>query len=350
MQYTLLGSSDLSVSTACLGSMTWGLQNNQHDANQQIEYALSKQINFIDTAELYAVPPSQDTYGKTEEIIGHWLSANSNQRKDIILASKVAGPGLPWIRGGSSITGQTIELAVNDSLKRLQTDYIDLYQLHWPNRAHPHFGQHWQNQIDFDETTTEKETDNMLDILQGLSRCIQAGKIKHCGLSDDTPWGINTYLKLSERHNLPRMVSIQNEFNLLQTQDYPYLIENCVRENIAYLPWSPLATGLLTGKYANNTIPDGSRWAFTQRNGLFRNTEQAHKAVKIYIDIAHQYGITPAQLALAWCKQVQGVTSTIIGATTMAQLKENIESFNLTLSQEALDAIQVVLKRYPKPF
>lgn len=349
MKFSPLGRSDLTVSNICLGSMTWGLQNTQEDANQQIEYALNQQINFIDTAEMYAIPPSPDTYGKTESIIGNWLSNNQNKRKDIVLASKIAG-GLPWIRGGSSITGKNVELAVDASLQRLQTDYIDLFQLHWPNREFPHFGKHWPNQINFSQTTTEQETENMLDILQGLARCISAGKIRYCGLSDDTPWGINTYLKLSEQHNLPRIVSIQNEFNLLQTKDSPYLIENCIREDIAYLPWSPLATGLLTGKYINNARPEGSRWTLGNARGLFRDTENAQNAAAAYIEIAKNYSITPAQLALAWCKQVYGVTSTIIGATSLEQLKENVDAFAIDLNEEALGEINRVLKAYPAPF
>ena len=350
MKYSLLGSSDLSISNTCLGSMTWGLQNNQEDANQQIDYALSQNINFIDTAELYSVPPSPKNYGKTEEVIGNWLSNNSNKRKDIVLASKIAGQSLPWIREGSPITSKSVGLAVEGSLKRLQTDYIDLFQLHWPNRGFPHFSNHWPNQVDFTQATSEQEIEGMLDILQGLSRCIAAGKIRHCGLSNDTPWGINTYLKLSEQYNLPRIVSIQNEFNLLHTQDSPYLLENCIRENIAYLPWSPLATGMLSGKYLNNARPAGSRWTFEQRNGIYRDTSSAHKATAAYMAIAKEYDITPSQLALAWCKQVNGVTSTIIGATTMEQLQENIKAFDIELSDEALEDINAVLRDYPTPF
>lgn len=350
MKYSLLGSSDLSISDICLGSMTWGVQNNQEEANQQIDYALLQGINFIDTAEIYAIPPTPDTYGKTETIIGNWLAKNTNKRKDIVLASKISGLGLPWIREGSPITGKNIELAVEGSLKRLQTDYIDLFQLHWPNRGFPHFGRHWPNQVDFTQTNTEHEIENMLDILQGLARCVDAGKIRHCGLSDDTPWGINTYLKLSEQYNLPRMVSIQNEFSLLHTQDAPYLIENCLRENIAYLPWSPLATGILSGKYLNNALPEGSRWTYEQRNGIYRNTPLTHKATAAYVDIAKQHNITPSQLALAWCKQIKGVTSTIIGATTMEQLQENIKAFDIVLSAQTLTEINNVLREYPAPY
>ncbi len=190
----------------------------------------------------------------------------------------------------------------------------------------------------------------LLDILQGLADSVKAGKIRYCGLSDDTPWGINQYLRLSEQYDLPRIVSIQNEFSLLHTKDWPYLIENCVHENIAYLPWSPLASGLLTGKYIDGARPTGSRWTYMQRQGLFRDTNTSNAAVKAYVDLAKQYQITPAQLALAWCDQVNGVTSTIIGATTMAQLEENITAFDRLLSKEVIIEINKILKQYPVPF
>lgn len=350
MKYSTLGTSGLSVSRICLGTMTWGLQNTQEEAEEQINYALSQGINFIDTAELYAVPPSAETYGKTETIIGHWLAKNQDKRKDFILASKITGCGIPWVRDGGNITGKAVIEAVDASLKRLQTDYIDVFQLHWPNRTTPHFGKHTPGTVTFSDVNTEEETAGMLEVLQALQTCIDAGKIRFCGLSDDSTWGINTYLKLSQEHNLPRMISIQNEFNLLHTKDWPYLIENCVHEDVAYLPWSPLAAGLLSGKYLNGAIPEGSRWTFSQRNGLFRDTPDVHKAVAEYVEIAKKYGYTPAQLALAWCDQVDGVTSTIIGATTMSQLKEDIAAFSMPLSDEAIQDIQQVLKRYPAPF
>ncbi|OCH06057.1 aldo/keto reductase [Aliivibrio fischeri] len=350
MEYSTLGSSNLSVSRICLGSMTWGKQNTQEDANQQIDYALSQGINFIDTAEMYAVPPSPDTYGKTETIIGNWLAANPERRKEIILASKIAGPGLPWVRDGGAITGEAVIAAVDASLARLQTDYIDLYQLHWPNRTSPHFGKHFPNQFKFSEFDAKKEEADMLEILQALDTCVKAGKIHHIGLSDDTPWGINTYLKLSEKYDLPRMVSIQNEFSLLHAKDWPYLIENCIHENVAYLPWSPLAGGMLSGKYLDGKMPEGSRWTFSQRNGIFRNTPAANEAVRAYMNVAEKHGYTPCQLALAWCDQVDGVTSTIIGATSLEQLKEDIEAFSKPLSDEAISDINAVFRQYPVPF
>ena len=350
MKYSLLGESNLSVSRVCLGSMTWGVQNNQADADAQIEYAISKGVNFIDTAEMYAIPPKEETYGKTESIIGDWLRRHTTQRKDIVLATKIAGPGFSYIRGGASITGDNVIKAVDASLKRLQTDYIDLYQLHWPNRSIPHFGNQWPNGMKFIAQESESHIDQKLDILEGLARCVQSGKIRYCGLSDDTPWGISQYLKLSGQYNLPKMVSIQNEFSLLHAKDWPYLIEQCVNENIAYLPWSPLATGALTGKYLKGARPEGSRWTLMQRNGLFRDTANSDSAVSAYLNVAKDHGISPVKLALGWCNQVSGVTSSIIGATTLAQLAEDIDAFNEPLTPEVLLDISQVFKQYPSPF
>jgi aryl-alcohol dehydrogenase-like predicted oxidoreductase len=330
--------------------MTWGIQNNQQEADEQIEYALAQGVNFIDTAELYPVPPSGETYGDTERIIGDWLNRHPSQRKDIVLASKIAGPGLPYARGGGNITGEGIISAVDASLKRLQTDYIDLFQLHWPNRVSPHFSKHWPGKISFSNVDKEVQSAEMLEILQALDSCVKAGKIRFCGLSDDTPWGINEYVRLSEKHALPRMVSIQNEFSLLHTKDWPYLVENCVHQDVAFLPWSPIAGGMLSGKYANGALPKGSRWTFEQRNGIFRDTEQGHAAVAGYAEIAKANGMTPSQLALVWCDQLDGVTSTILGATSMAQLEENIAAFDMSLSSDVLKDIGKVMRQYPMPF
>lgn len=350
MLYTPLGRSGLEVSRVCLGSMTWGVQNNQADADEQIDYALEQGVNFIDTAEMYAVPPTAQTYGKTEEIIGNWLVRNKDKRRQLVIASKIAGNGLPWIRQGCDITKEAVVASVDASLKRLQTDVIDLYQLHWPNRSIGHFGKHRPGMVHFSEADTEQNIAGMLDILEGLNDCIKAGKIKYCGLSNDSPWGISQYLRLSEQHNLPRMVSIQNEFSLLQTKDWPYLIEQCLHEDIAYLPWSPLGGGMLSGKYLNGARPDGSRWTLIQRHGLFRDTPHAEKAIQCYVNIANEHKLTAAQLALAWCNQVEGVSATIIGATSMAQLQDNIAAFSIELSPQALSEIDAILKQYPQPF
>jgi len=350
MKYKKLGSSDCQVSEVCLGSMTWGCQNSQQDAAEQIDYALDQGINFIDTAELYAVPPEAETQGLTEKYIGHWMAKNKPKRQDIVLASKISGVGLPWIREGSEITGDSVKKALDGSLKRLQTDYIDLYQLHWPNRPNPHFCKHWPQDLDYNAIDVVKEREQHLDILTALGDCVKAGKIRYCGLSDDTPWGINEYLRLAQTHDLPKMVSIQNEFSLLHLMDSPHLIETCVLNDVAYLPWSPLAGGALSGKYRNGALPENCRWTMEQRNGIFRDTSQSHAAIDAYYDIAQRHNLSLAQMALAWVYKFRGVTSTIIGATSMQQLKDNIAAYELELSEQVLSEIALVIKRYPVPF
>ena len=350
MQYNRLGSSSVEVSEICLGTMTWGIQNTQQDADQQMAMALDAGINFIDTAEMYPVPPNQQTYGDTERILGDWLSRNSQHRDDLVIMTKIAGPGLSYIREGSAISASTVTEALDDSLARLQQDYIDVYQLHWPNRISPHFGKHWPNQTNPNRIDSGKERDNMRAIVASLGNAIDAGKIKHWGLSDDTPWGIQTYLQLCDELGVPRPVSIQNEFSLINAKDWPYVIETCVFEDIAYLPWSPLAGGMLSGKYIDGARPEGSRYTLVQRQGLFRDTAIANTAVQAYVELATEFGMTPSQLALAWCKQTHGVTSTIIGATNAAQLQENIQAFSITLDNAQLKRIQNVLQQFPTPF
>ncbi|CUB03972.1 aldo/keto reductase [Marinomonas fungiae] len=350
MKYNKLGRTGVDVSRVCLGTMTWGKQNNQKDADEQMAFALDCGVNFIDTAEMYAVPPSPETYGKTEAIIGNWLSRNGSRREDIVLATKIAGNGLSWIRNGGDVTGEAIIASVDASLARLQTDYIDLYQIHWPNRTSPHFAKHWPGSVGLSSVDTESQTAQMLEILQALGECVNAGKIKYFGLSNETPWGINEYLRLSDKYSLPRVASIQNEFSLLHAKDWPYLIENCVREDVAYLPWSPLAAGALSGKYIDGARPEGSRWSFAQRNGLFRDTEASNAAIKAYKELAESYDLTASQMALAWVDQVDGVTSTIIGATKMDQLEEDMKAFDLILSDALQADIASIFKQYPMPY
>lgn len=350
MKKVKLGSSELQVSEVCLGSMTWGEQNTQAEAHQQIDYALDQGINFIDTAEMYSVPPNKDTYGATEAIIGAWIADNKSKRQDIVLASKIAGVGVPWVRGGSPISGASIKEAIDDSLKRLNTDYLDLYQLHWPNRTTPHFSKHWPGKVDPTQTNIDAERDGMLDILHALQEAIDEGKILNIGLSDDTPWGISEYLRLAELHGLPKMVSIQNEFSLLHLKDWPYLIETCVFNDVAYLPWSPIAGGALSGKYANGAKPKGCRWTMQQRNGIFRDTAQSHEAIAAYQKVADEHNLTLVQLSLAWVFQLTGICSTIIGATSMEQLKEDIGAYQIALSDEILEQVATVIKRFPQPF
>ncbi len=349
MEYTKLGYSDLMVSRCCLGTMTWGNQNTEADGHEQMDYAITQGINFFDTAEIYAVPPSAATYGKTEEIIGTWFKKHGNRDK-IILASKVAGPGPDWIRNGTNkIDRKNILEAIDGSLKRLQTDYIDVYQLHWPNREFPHFGKNSAGTIDFTQANTKDEEENLLEVLQTLGEIQKAGKIRYPGLSDDSAWGIMKYIQLAEKHSLPRMVSIQNEFNLMNRYDDPHLAEVCVREEVAYLPWSPLAGGQISGKYLNGARPAGSRWAVDPRPP-HRDTELANEAVKAYMDVANRHGLDVCQMAIKFCDVQNFTTSTIIGATTMEQLKTDIAAFDIELSQDVLNDIAAVYAQYPVPF
>ena len=350
MKKVKLGSSDLHVSEVCLGSMTWGRQNTQEQGFEQLDYAVDAGINFIDTAEMYAAPPSKDTCGATETIIGNWFEANPGRREQVVLASKITGPGIPWIRDGGPITGATVKEAIDGSLQRLKTDYIDLYQLHWPNRVTPHFARHWPGAIEPEQQGAEAEEAGMLEILHALNDAMQAGKIRHCGLSDDTPWGISKYLQLAKEYDLPKMVSIQNEFSLLHLKDWPYLIENCILNDVAFLPWSPIAGGALSGKYANGAKPENCRWTIVQRNGIFRDTSNSNQAIAAYKAIAEKHGLSSVQLSLAWVFQCTGVTSTIIGATSMEQLKEDISAYEIALSDEILQEIGAVIKEFPQPF
>jgi aryl-alcohol dehydrogenase-like predicted oxidoreductase len=350
MKYKQLGSSGVNVSEVCLGTMTWGQQNSQQDANLQLEFALEKGINFVDTAEMYSVPPKAETQGSTEKIIGNWINANPGKREQVFLASKITGNGVSWIRDGSDISRDTIKQAVDNSLQRLQTDYIDLYQLHWPNRTSPHFAKHWPGMVLPGQIDKAEQEAGMLDILQGLDDCVKAGKIRHCGLSNETPWGISEYLRLSAAHNLPRMVSIQNEFSLLHLKDSPYLIESCVLSDVAFLPWSPLAGGALSGKYRNGARPENCRWTMTQRKGIFRDTTSTAKAIEAFYKVANKHGLSLAQLSLAWVYQCDGVTSTIIGATSMEQLQENLAAYELELSEELIAEVGQVIRQFPMPF
>ncbi|MAS87329.1 MAG: aldo/keto reductase [Micavibrio sp.] len=353
MKYRTLGSSGLKVSDVCLGTMTWGEQNNEAEGHAQMDYAVEKGVNFFDTAELYSIPPRPETYGKTEEIVGSWFK-NSGKRKDIILMTKVAGPNTAWIRNGEPLTSKSIKEAVEGSLQRLQTDYIDVYQLHWPNRPFPHFGRSHAGKIDFLANQTADVEDNLLDILEGVGEAVKEGKVRHFGLSDDSAWGITKYIELAKTHNLPRVTSIQNEFSLLNRSDDPYVAEVCVREDVAYLPWSPLVRGMISGKYRNGARPEGARWTVSEQliKGFkeFRDTPLVHEAIDAYIKVAERFGLDVCQMALAFCKKQNFVTSTIIGATNMDQLTMNIAAFDLDLVPDVMNEIDRVYKQYPLLF
>lgn len=346
MKYKTLGKTDLSVSLICLGTMTWGNQNTQDQAFEQMDYALERGINFFDTAEMYAVPPSAETFGTTETMIGNWFAARKSRDK-VILASKIAGPGQGWVRGGQNkIDRANITIALEGSLKRLQTDYIDLYQLHWPNRGSYNFQQHWDYQPAFD---TARVRDNFLEVLNTLNDFIKAGKIRHIGLSNETAWGTMQYLELARTHNLPRMQSIQNEYSLLCRLFEPDLQEIALAEKCGLLAWSPLARGMISGKYLGGKRPAGTRLAIDPRVER-RDTPRANAAIAAYIDVAHKHGLDVCQMALAFVNSRPFVTANIIGATTMEQLKSNIDSVDLTLNQDVLADIAAIYRDYPVPY
>lgn len=346
MQYRPLGRTGLKVSLICLGTMTWGRQNSESEGHAQMDYALERGVNFFDTAEMYAVPPNAETYGKTETIIGTWFK-KSGKRSQIVLASKIAGPGLPWVRGGKAkIDRANIKAAVETSLRRLQTDYIDLYQLHWPNRGSYAFNQLWTYAPKF---RPQEVRENFLEVLETLDELVKAGKIRHAGLSNETAWGTMNWLRLSEDHGLPRMASIQNEYSLLYRLFEPDMHEVAMAEDIGLLAWSPLATGMLSGKYLDGKRPAGSRWTLLS-NGSARDTGQANKAVRAYMGVAKKHGLDVCQMALAFVNSRPFVTSNIIGATSLKQLKTDIDSINLTLSPEALADIDAVRRDFPIPY
>jgi len=356
MDYKKLGTSDLNVSRICLGTMTWGLQNTQEQGFEQMDYALDAGVNFWDTAEMYAVPPSKDTYGKTETIIGNWFAQNNAKRKEVILATKFSP--VPWARGEESPTTnkKMIIKGVEDSLQRLKTDYIDLYQLHWPtNRPNYHFNNWWTYEASAAAGNKQAIIDNKIEILETFQELVTAGKIRHVGLSDDSAWGVKQFADLAEQKNLPRIVSIQNEYNLLRRRDEYDVAETCVLEDVAYLPWSPLQMGVLSGKYLDGQRPAGSRFSVEVLDGqedrfLTRVALNTNNAVHAYKKIAEKHNLDMCQMAIAFTLHKKWVTSTIIGATNINQLKTNIAAVDVKLSDACLADIQEVYQTYPVPF
>lgn len=347
MRQTKLGSTEIMVSELCLGSMTWGTQNTEAEGHAQIDMALDRGINFIDTAEMYPVNPiAAETIGRTEAIIGTW-NAKSGRRDQYILATKVSGAGMRYCRDGAPISRATILEAAEASLKRLQTDYIDIYQFHWPNRGSYMFRQNWT----YDPSSQNKSetVDNMLECLETLQTLVDQGKIRHFGLSNESAWGTAQFLKLSDTHGLPRVQTIQNEYSLLCRMFDTDLSELCVNEEVGLIAFSPLATGLLSGKYAGDVTPEGSRRSLNANLGG-RIGPRVWEAVSAYMAIANEHGLDPCQMALAWCRTRPFMCSAIFGATNLQQLDVALGSAELTLSDEVMSAINAAHKAHPMPY
>ena len=343
MKFKKLGTTDLNVSLICLGTMTWGTQNSEKDAFEQMDYSLGQGVNFFDTAEIYSVPPTPESYGKTEKMIGNWFEKRKNREK-IILASKVAGHGCEWIRGGgNNFTEKKIGEAIDESLKRLKTDYIDLYQLHWPERNTNYFGTR-----DYKHDEKESDWNDFESILQALDKYIKSGKIRYVGMSNETPYGLSRYLELSKNKNLPRMMSVQNPYSLVNRTYEVGMSEISIREKCGLLVYYPLAAGALSGKYRNGEMPKNTRMS------LFKGWERhlnplAMKAYDEYYKLAKECKVTMVQLAQAFVNSRPFVTSNIIGATTMDQLKENIQSVEIELTSEMMDKINLIHNNNPNP-
>ena len=342
MEFRKLGNTDIEVSVICLGTMTYGEQNTESDAHEQLNYAVSQGINFIDTAEMYAVPARAETQGKTEKYIGTWLKSQG-KRENLILATKIAGPG-PYtahIRESKDFTADSISHAIEGSLRRLQTDYIDLYQLHWPARRTNFFGVRGYSKLDRWENNIQK-------VLEGLQDQVKAGKIRYIGISNETPWGLMEYLRMSEKYDLPKLVTIQNPYNLLNRTFEVGLAEMSIRENVGLIAYSPMAFGLLSGKFHNSTDTPMDRINKFPTMSRYKS-QQCYDATTKYIEIAEKHGITPAEMSLAWVNQQQFVTANIIGATTLKQLKENVGSIHTNLSEECIKEINAVHEMIPNP-
>ena len=339
MQYNELGRTGIEVSRLCLGTMTWGEQNSEADAHSQLDRAVEAGINFIDTAEMYPVPPRTETQGLTEQYLGSWL-ARSGQRDKLVIASKVSGPGM--VREGNRLDRKNIRQAVDDSLRRLQTDYLDLYQVHWPNRLTNFFGRLGYKHSPQDDEVPIEET------LEALAEQVEAGKIRHIGISNETPWGMMRYLALAEQAGLPRIVSIQNPYNLLNRTFEIGLAEIAHREDAGLLAYSPLAFGALSGKYLDGKKPEGARLTLYERFSRYTG-ERGQATTRDYVEIARRHNLDPAQMALAWVNSRGFLTANIIGATSLEQLDTNIASIELELSDEVLREIEAVHDHNPNP-
>lgn len=347
MQHRKLGRSDIEVSRICLGTMTWGSQNSEAEAHEQMDYALSQGVQFWDTAEMYPTTPRlAETTGRTEEYIGSWF-AKTGWRGEVVLATKITGEGNKEVRGGELITGDAMRRALEGSLKRLRTDHVDLYQLHWPNRGSYHFRQIWK----FDATKQDRSgavQDNMLDVLETAGELVREGKIRTLGLSNESVWGIVQYLRLAREHGLPRIVSLQNEYNLLCRLCDVDFAELSHHEDVGLMAFSPLAAGILSGKYLSGEVPAGSRMSI-QPNLNGRYTEYSKPAIAAYAEVANKHGLNFAQMSLAFCLTRPFMMSVIVGATSMDQLKTDIGAADVKLTDEVLADIAEVRRFHPMP-
>jgi len=344
MKFKKLGHTNIDVSLICLGTMNMGEQNTQEEGFEQMDYSFEQGVNFFDTAEVYAVPPRQETCGKTEEIIGNWF-IKSKKREKIILATKMVGPGVEWIRnGGGNYTERNIAIAIDGSLKRLQTDYIDVYQLHWPERNTNYFGKR-----NYEHDSSEGKWNDLESVLKALKKFVDQGKIKYIGVSNETPWGLSKFLELAEQLNLPRIVSVQNPYNLLNRAYDIGMSEISCREKVGLLAYSPLAIGYLSGKYRDNQIPKNSRIGLFGDFWTRYKEDNAKKAVDDYYKLAKENGLTLTQMSLAFVNSRPFMTSNIIGATTMEQLKENIGTADIELSDEIIAKINLIHSNNPNP-
>ncbi len=343
MENRRLGNTDISVSALCLGTMTWGEQNTEAQAFEQMDYALAQGINFFDTAEMYPVPPRAETQGRTEIYIGNWFKRRGGRDK-VVLASKVSGRAnwLPWIRQGPVLSRAHIFEALNSSLKRLQTDYLDLYQLHWPDRNTNYFGKLGYEHKHDEDTVALQES------LSAMGELLKAGKVRHIGISNETPWGLMQCVQLAEKLGLPPPVSVQNPYSLLNRSFEIGLAECAHRERVGLLAYSPLAFGVLSGKYLNGQWPAGARLTLFKRFSRYTNPH-AEQATAKYVALARLHGLDPAQMALAFVTSRPFLTSNILGATTLEQLKSNIASHKLKLPDELLQAIEAIHTAHPNP-
>lgn len=343
MEYRQLGRTDLKVSKICLGTMTWGEQNTEQEAHQQLDYAVDRSINFIDAAEMYPVPTRAETQGLTEQYLGTWLHQRG-RRDDLVIATKVTGrsAGFPYLREGPRLNAQQITQALEDSLKRLQTDYVDLYQIHWPERKTNFFGQLGYQHHPQDDAIEIEET------LAALDSLVKSGKVRHIGLSNETPWGVHEYLRLSDAGVGPRIASIQNPYNLLNRSFEVGLAEMAIREQVGLLAYSPLAFGALSGKYLGDQKPENARLTLFTRFTRY-TSELAEKVTTQYVQVARDHGLDPSQMALAFVNDQPFVTANIIGATSLQQLEDNIASAELTLSEAVRADLETVQKAHPNP-